>query len=274
VRHASQRIQSLRSARFDVDNEATGPTPSAQGSSQPNAADGRLPEEHIIVADVAPHSLPLNEDDDIKKNKKFRVYCWSAIIGVLVLGAVAAGVGVALRNSVSNSPAPKNAKCDFIGQSQPDIMQQCMCFESVNIISPQVASSYHGLVTNYVLHLPPSYSEPISSCSPVNQALLWLAVENSTGMSDSELRLLNRFVLTVLFIVWGGPMWKQNESWLTHDNECTWYGVTCDHQVITGISLSDNNFASESSIPTELFLLTGLGTSSATVRNNPRIFRD
>jgi hypothetical protein len=265
VRQASRRIQSFRSSRFVVDNEATGP----------HAAGGRRPEDHI-VADVAPHSLRPNEDDDSKKARKFRIYCWSAIIGVFVLGAIAAGVGVgvALRNSVSSSPAPKDVKCDFTGQSQPDIMQQCKCFQSVNIISPQVASSYHALVTNYVLQLPHYYSEPINSCSPVNQALLWLAVENSTGTSDSELRLLNRFVLTILFVAWGGPMWKQNEGWLTPYNECTWYGITCQHQVITGISLSNNSIAYGSSIPTELFLLTGLGTSGVKAWTSPRVYRD
>lgn len=264
VRQASRAMRSSRFLTSEADR-----ADSIVLGRRPAAPEERCDaEENAASPQYVPNDDSADdEQEQRRKAKRFRWYCWGGIIGILVLGAIAAGVGVgvALKGAVSSSapPPPANPQCDFNGQSQPDIFQQCQCFDTVNFISTNVANQYNDLKANATLLWNISIpDEPMNSCAPQNQALLWIATGLAAGAIDANhpQQLLNRYVLAILFMELGGPTWTNHHGWVTPDPECTWYGISCQQQNITGLSLSNNNVTSQGRIPPELYLLTGLNS--------------
>jgi len=78
------------------------------------------------------------------------------------------------------------------------------------------------------------------------------------GFDDD--RIIQRYVLAVLFCATKGTGWKNNGGWLTGDNECGWDGVTCSSSAVTWLSLSSNRL--DGNIPTELGTLNDLSKFS------------
>jgi len=58
--------------------------------------------------------------------------------------------------------------------------------------------------------------------------------------------------LVALYVSTNGSSWTRNDNWLLSGNVsvCTWYGVTCDGDVVTELNLSYNNLVG--SIPSEI----------------------
>jgi hypothetical protein len=190
------------------------------------------------------------------------------ILAVLVVIGIAVGVGVGVSDKGKSSSSASSStsisspsNCHFTGQEQPSFFQQCNCSGSVNIVSSAVSQSYQSLLTSLVPLVIPDFQDAVNSCSAANQALLWLAndtITTTTTTGFNSTRWINRLVLVLLYITWGGSGWQQNEGWASSSNECNWFGITCQQeQVITQISLCNNS--ASGGIPTELFELTGLG---------------
>lgn len=108
-------------------------------------------------------------------------------------------------------------------------------------------------------HLPSDIDA--TSCDPINVALIWKAMEVVDGYGYDTMvpeKLVNRFVLLVLYISTGGKHWQNKDGWLSRTSECWWHGVECDvaEYTVTGITLSDNDL--RGSLQSSLGLLTGL----------------
>lgn len=58
----------------------------------------------------------------------------------------------------------------------------------------------------------------------------------------------------------GGEDWFNSENWMSSENVCDWYGVTCTpfQDSVQSLVLSDNNLVNE--VPTEIFQLPYLET--------------
>jgi len=72
-------------------------------------------------------------------------------------------------------------------------------------------------------------------------------------------RFMDRYALVTFYMNTKGPGWQRSDHWLTGEDECLWYGVTCDTRVrkrITGIDLSFNKI--NGIIPRELAFVTEL----------------
>ena len=63
--------------------------------------------------------------------------------------------------------------------------------------------------------------------------------------------------LVALYNSTGGPSWSNRTGWLVTETPCTWYGITCASNHVTGIVLNTNNL--DSTLP-NLSALTGLTT--------------
>jgi hypothetical protein len=105
--------------------------------------------------------------------------------------------------------------------------------------------------------------------SPQSQALAWLAVDpiaTSTGRSTEK--VLERYVLAVLFYGTAGLSWYRSADFLSSTDVCTWnevynatggeFGVYCspDDETVDTLILQENNL--RGSMPWELVLLTNL----------------
>jgi Leucine-rich repeat (LRR) protein len=82
-------------------------------------------------------------------------------------------------------------------------------------------------------------------------------------------------VLEALYSATGGPNWKIKTSWMTDENVCTWYGITCwddnDHRKgrVRHLQLDDNNLVG--TIPQSIFAIETLTT--ITIARNPVVMQ-
>ena len=52
-----------------------------------------------------------------------------------------------------------------------------------------------------------------------------------------------RAALVALYNATGGAGWTKNTGWLSDRHPCTWYGVTCNGDVVTQLRLSQNSLS-------------------------------
>jgi hypothetical protein len=149
---------------------------------------------------------------------------------------------------VTSLMAPYDLDCDFDNQvGWPNVWDQCDCDGEITIVPPDVVQMRELLVerllpkiydansSNYV-NGAPNYA--LSSCDPVNMALLWLA---SGDMRDAgEIR--QRFVMGLSFFGLNGTIWDYTDAWMTDLNECLWMGVQCNNRdTVNSMALDTNN---------------------------------
>jgi len=111
----------------------------------------------------------------------------------------------------------------------------------------------------------PGGSEALSvAASPQRAALRWLQSSVNAQISTDD-QLLQRYALASLFYATGGSQWKNTSSWLSEENECSWYttsnaAMVCDSSGrISEINLESNNL--QGFLPMEIGLLAdSLGT--------------
>jgi hypothetical protein len=82
--------------------------------------------------------------------------------------------------------------------------------------------------------------------------------------------LQDRIALSVFFFGLKGLAWKRNEGWMnTTLHHCDWFGISCEDELVTGISLSNNRLAiledtsiqrGDKPLPSEVGLLRNLKT--------------
>ena len=60
-------------------------------------------------------------------------------------------------------------------------------------------------------------------------AFTYIVDLDGTQLAPDAPLLVQRFSMVSLYYSTGGGSWLQSSKWLTHEHECTWYGVTvCD----------------------------------------------
>jgi len=104
------------------------------------------------------------------------------------------------------------------------------------------------------------------NADPILRAASWLVTVDQTNVQEES---LTRFALAVIYYTTGGAGWKNKSGWLTSDNHCKWYGVSCcmevpaslfcaehDHYSVSTIDLYDNNLVG--TIPLSIELLKDL----------------
>jgi len=103
----------------------------------------------------------------------------------------------------------------------------------------------------------------------VSAAALWLItndlLELSPNNQGDRIRLKQRFSLLTLWYSMKGDEWIENRQWLEDEDECSWFGVTCQNSTITALQLDLNNLAG--SIPPDVAHLSSL--TKVSFNNNP-----
>lgn len=101
-----------------------------------------------------------------------------------------------------------------------------------------------------------------------SKAATWVQGTTALGLYPSE-RILQRYALACFYFATNGvrtkwtdevygfggvPPWIDDTGWLDYENECDWYGISCNHDGrVIGISLTTNRVTG--SVPSELSLL-------------------
>lgn len=198
---------------------------------------------------ISPEESP-RESSIIKNQRTY--YVWCAVILACILAVVAVALGVLLRapgdtheaivitqvNPTSFSPIAMN--CNFLSDDkQPNVFSQCACNGNVSVVAPDIMERYQNLTNTFVRSVFPQFNEGLHSCSPQNQALLWLA--SGDGVT-TEARIRQRYTLALLFASWDGVNWLSRNKWLSSSDECSWFGLDCNGQgVIVNLNVAENN---------------------------------
>jgi len=90
-----------------------------------------------------------------------------------------------------------------------------------------------------------------TSCSAcpggINNAKFW-------GSTSCEAVLEQREILKILYAQCGGSNWQNKDKWMSSEDECKWYGITCNvDKQVTRIVFDSNNVRGKP--PSELFQL-------------------
>ena len=108
-------------------------------------------------------------------------------------------------------------------------------------VADDVKKRYELLSLNFMPTVLPEFGEPMSSCDPINQALLWLSTgSNNAGESEPYVRR-ERYALAYFFMAQGGIAWAQNTNWISEVDVCQWSGITCDAKgAVVAITMPNN----------------------------------
>jgi hypothetical protein len=187
-----------------------------------------------------------------------RVCCIYGIVCICILVAIVVGIVCSTKGG-SNSQegeriqptgvnettrfSPFTTDCNMLNsQEQPSVLSQCSCTGQITIVADDIAARYYDLTSTFIHSVYPGFNESLHSCSPQNQALLWLASGDGTITNSSSSRMLQRYTMSLLFILWNGSNWTAYGLWLSSADECTWYGLNCNNQdKVISIDLSTNN---------------------------------
>jgi hypothetical protein len=192
--------------------------------------------------------------------------CWYWILCIILLGLIGAAAGggywLTLRDGddVSTIQPPirttpptaapsvgvstffddvQGGECDFDGVSNPNPIDQCICFGEIGIIEADIRERYRFNLEGFIQTYFENYDDDISSCSPRNQALVWISSGYDVELTTTE--RIQRFALATIFASLGGTQWNNSDNWLTYDNSCTWFGVACTDGATTELVLDGNN---------------------------------
>jgi hypothetical protein len=230
----SDQVQ-MRSAAFsppDIEKPNDGPTTDL-------AETGFIPDNRDIniLGDID------NTDNEGKPENVVPFYksrTFSALIGIVVLAAIAIGVGVALSGggddglTLTPTAAPTE---DPIYQERETYLILFLETEGLDVESLEDPSSYQSAALNWIVK-----DDEISRLA-----------ENST---DEEMQVaLSRYVLAVFYYSLNGSSWISDSGWLDATlGHCSWEFISCDGAgLIT--SISTGSFLE--------YLAAGLGTFQA-----------
>jgi hypothetical protein len=224
----------VRVAGFDPENQNDS-TFSVTTTTVENGR-GNADSEDLISAQLV-GDIPEAEIVEEKQQCSTRVKIWSAVAVVLAM-TVAVVLGTVLtraREEMQPTEAPK--------PSPQEVIQ-----ELEGLLSSVSLDNGRALRT---------------ASSPQNNALNWLANNNTNLEEYTDDQKIQRYALATLFFSTSGTRWNQNKNWMSNEVECGWYnnaGALCTSGSVDTLDLWNNNLVG--TIPNELALMSNLCESS------------
>jgi hypothetical protein len=130
------------------------------------------------------------------------------------------------------------------------------------------SAAIEGFINNITLTSKTIAYPPLAEMGSVDaaeeQALNWLIESDPLKLNatSDQFRLQQRYALLTFWFCTrrNGNIWKNHTGWLTAEDECDWFGITCGsgelQSVVEGIALRNNNL--HGGIPVDLGLLQKL----------------
>ena len=233
---------------------------------QPEHDGQRNPESVFAIGSEGDSAFASVYAEEPKTQTRKRIHILICLV-VLACTGGCVGVGIAISGATHTSRpivppsgppltmAPSSTlPCKFIGANLPQVIIDCACGTSIVSAYPDDVS------TNYFqLKKELTSVDDITECSSNNIALWWLA--NDTLYNNYDEKRWNRFLLVSLFVDWTRETpdrWNRSDGWLTSDDECTWYGITCTGVRITDLNFTDNNVKPNAGLSLNLLQFTDL----------------
>ena len=106
----------------------------------------------------------------------------------------------------------------------------------------------HGAVADTILrHFPANVDDLDASRDVYTEAAVWMTYTDDIP-TKYESNILPRFTLAVTYLANGGSAleWTNRDNWMTVQDVCDWYGITCDPAgEITEVDLSSNGLTGD-----------------------------
>lgn len=70
--------------------------------------------------------------------------------------------------------------------------------------------------------------------SPQHKATCWMIYDDPRKVDPrgNKAKYLERYALVTFYVNTKGPGWSRSDHWLTKEDECDWYGVTCTRPLL------------------------------------------
>jgi hypothetical protein len=118
------------------------------------------------------------------------------------------------------------------------VVAHCLCrgstTELLPFLSEEELDTYDRLIDVYKTQdlLASNTTLDTESCTPENQAILWISNYRRLGVEDDDPPRLFEipyvsevYVVVFLYLTMGGEFWEQNRGWLSTINICEWFGI-------------------------------------------------
>jgi len=203
----------------------------------------------------------LKEEESMKEKGSSRMVCYGSIVACcLVIAAAVIGAGFAtgiFTDSNSNSRggvAPPEQDTGAVSEPTDDSVDgvpgdsEGAQEPPPSPIAPDRPAAYKALLQSVSKNA--DALEDIES--PEAQAFSWMVAEDPLSLDPSEpanaFRIQQRYALVTQFFASAG--WANQEGWIDADDECEWFGVTCEeqdlaefgtHQAVVRLEMERNN---------------------------------
>ena len=176
------------------------------------------------VVDATGVAVVMSEEEEEKEEK--RNYIRKGLLAALVITVVIVAVAVPLTIKFAD-PGTKTV----VLTEAPTFLTSAPTMSPTNMPTP---NDYPEMVDTL---WPISGSALMESGTPQNQALDWIAREDSANRNPFDPRFVQRYVLAVFYFSTGGDQWldcfegdqcSRGSHWLSGDDECIWGGIVCD----------------------------------------------
>jgi len=270
-----------RAATPPPDEEVDPTSENAQNSVSVVFADARIVEDSTVERGSGRHGgaddLPVQivHADDAKriqehKNKATRrvwllLLLAIALVSAVVVGAVC-GTGQCGKGSSTFPVSSTTNSTEHSNSTKPPLPT------ILPTVSPTTAEYRVDAMVDYVNRITfstktISYPPPTESTAQ-DLALEWLIEQSNHTVSSARAkhRLTQAFALSALWYSTNGDGWIKNEGWLSAQDECVWFGITCQdtdlggdlgvETVVSGIDLRSNSLIG--TLPPDIALLRSL----------------
>ena len=177
--------------------------------------------------------------EDLPDSKTYRT---PIVVGAVVVIAIAAVIGGVLGNKNPDLPPtseilPNSTHRQYARAAGITSFINNMTFSSENIAYPPLKGSSEEQAVQWLIDVDP----------------LQLQAE----AEPDQFRLRQRYALLTMWFQLSGENWTTNAKWLRAENECDWFGVTCDsNDAVSAILLPANNVKGH--FPPDIALLVNM----------------
>ena len=198
------------------------------------------------------HMGEIEQSSQFKRRLRLAVVISVAMMGVLAVVVAVVTVAIVMRDN-SKGTGSNNAMCGIEA-----VYRLCNNDQESFSHIPDCLVDRYNQVRMYIPLFDSDFDLSENSCLPANLAVWSIAA--TAPMNATLISILHRYVLGTLFFETRGPTsWYRVDKWLTAESECSWYGVSCNHDqsALEGISLHGNELSGP--LPSQLGLLPALG---------------
>ena len=187
------------------------------------------------------------------RNRAIKWTCFFTLLTVIIITLVlvdkARDKGSIPKSEIANSPNTNSSQVgdDTSCQDVTNVFPECICRETFESSFTDAILYNRELVKKYLVANNAIKNSTVpESCDHNNQALMWVSdlANYREGTTPSNLEIMQRYSLAVLFQKLGGKHWNRKTSWLeSYSSECDWEGIVCNTITsdIQQINLRDNS---------------------------------